>query len=102
MAVDGIVTETRKHENRESKNTNAFRNRKQCYGIIVIAGVDADLRFMVCSAKCPESTNDCIAWELSRFYKDVIQKTLFPNNYYIIGDVCFVNTYNFFNSSFWN
>ena len=95
MAVDGWVVRTRKPYRSEVSNINCFRNRKDCYGLVVIGGVDSDCRFRMLSIKSPGSTNDCVAWEFSNHYTDIIAKQLLPPQFFYIGDEGFVNTNNF-------
>jgi hypothetical protein len=36
--------------------------------------------------KCPGSTNDILAWELSKIKREVIDSGLLPDKYYFISD----------------
>ena len=38
------------------------------------------------SVKCPGSTNDCIAWELTKSFQEVVVKQKLPPQYYFICD----------------
>jgi hypothetical protein len=93
--MDGWVVRTRKPHRSEVSNINCFRNRKDCYGLEVIGGVDSDCRFRMLSIKSLGSTNDCVAWEFSNHYTDIIAKQLLPPKFFYIGDKEFVNTNNF-------
>ena len=95
MAVDGWVVKTRQPYRSEVQNVTCFRNRKDCYGLVVLAGVDSNCKFLFFSVCSPGSTNDNIAWEFSTVYREVIAKNKLPRNYYFIGDEGFVNTKNF-------
>lgn len=95
MAVDGWVVKTRQPYKSEVENINCFRNRKECFGLVVIGGVDSECRFNLLSVKSPGSTNDCIAWEFTNHYTDIHCRKLLPPNMFYIGDEGFVNTDSF-------
>ncbi len=96
MAVDGWVVKTRApHAGTEVENATCFRNRKGFYGLVVMAGCDHRCRFTMWSTQSPGSTNDCIAWEFTKLYRDVIACNQLPPQYYFIGDEAFINTNNF-------
>lgn len=86
MAVDGWVVKTRQPFKSEVDNINCFRNRKHCFGLVVIGGVDSECRFNLLSVKSPGSTNDCIAWEFTSHYTDIHCRNLLPYNMFYIGD----------------
>jgi hypothetical protein len=87
-AIDGWVARTRKPFNNEVKDVMAYRNRHDCWGLVVLAGCDAKCRFTMFSCKNSGSTNDCIAWEMS-MVKTLIDEGLLPANFYLIGDEAF-------------
>lgn len=62
-----------------------------------MAGVDARCRFTMLNLQSPGSANDCIAWEYTRHYTDIILKKRFPPQYFYIGDEGFVNANSFLN-----
>jgi hypothetical protein len=66
MAVDGWVMKTRCPNITEVTNQICYRNRKGVWGLVIFAGCDHMCRFIMFSVKCPGSTNDCIAWELTK------------------------------------
>ena len=96
LAVDGIIIRCRApfHQS-ETENASTFCNRKGFYGIVIIAGCDATLKFHFFSGKSPGSTHDCIAWEYSSLYKSVFANKRLPSEYFAIGDDAFVYTNNF-------
>jgi hypothetical protein len=95
MAVDGWVCKTRQTTKKEVGPAIAsYRNRKQCFGIVVLAGCDASCKFTLLSVKSSGSTHDCIAWENSNM-KQYIDNGLLPKQYYFIGDDGFVCTNQF-------
>ena len=44
-------------------NVRDYRNRKGGFGIVVLAGCDADCKFVFAVTKHAGSTNDVIVWE---------------------------------------
>ena len=86
MAVDGWVCRTRMPTKLESKNQLCFRNRKGFWGIVVFAGCDHELRFLMWSSKCPGATNDSLCWDVSDFKRTIIDEGLFPPDFYIVSD----------------
>lgn len=99
MAVDGIIIRTRCPYLSEVENTQVYFNRKHIYGVVVMAGCDADCKFIMFSSTSPGSTHDAMAW-----LKTSVCKHLFLNNdldnkydykFYAIGDDAFINTCNF-------
>jgi hypothetical protein len=91
LAVDGWICKTRKpHTDEVRGNVSAYRNRKGCWGICILAGCDADLSFKMFSTQCSGSTNDVIAWELSAL-KATLDEGLLPSKYFFIGDEAFNN-----------
>jgi hypothetical protein len=62
LAVDGWVCRTRKPQRGEVDNPMAYRNRHGCFGLVVLAGCDARLRFHMFSVVSTGSTNDVLAW----------------------------------------
>ena len=86
MAMDGWVMKTRCPNLSEVTNQICYRNRKGVWGLVVFAGCDHKCRFTMFSVKCPGSTNDCIAWELTKLFQEVIVKEKLPPQYYFICD----------------
>lgn len=70
-AIDGWVAKTRKPFEIEVIDVNAYRNRHDCWGLVVIAGCDAKCRYTIFSCKNSGSTNDALAWEHSDAKKTV-------------------------------
>lgn len=93
-AVDGWVARTRKPFQTEVGDVMAYRNRHDCWGLVVMAGCDADCRFTIFSCKASGSTNDALAWELCNM-KQIIEGPSWPNEFYVVGDEAFICTNNF-------
>lgn len=92
MAIDGWVCKTLQPNAIDvGGNVSAYRNRKSCWGIVVLAGCDADCKFSMFSANYSGSTNDCLAWDMCAMKHD----GLIPSQYYFIGDGAFSNTAQF-------
>ena len=66
LALDGWVMRTRQPYRSEVDNVNSYRNRKGCWGIVVLAGCDATTKFHLFNADNTGSTNDCTAWDRSK------------------------------------
>ena len=94
MAIDGWVCRTRQPYLSETKYPMAFRNRKNCFGIVVLAGCDSECRFRMFSCKSSGSTNDILAWEFSDV-KAALEDGALPGQYYFIGDEAFQNADQF-------
>ena len=88
-AIDGWVAKCRKPTRSEVTDIMAYRNRHDCWGLVVLAGCDAHCRFTMFSTMNSGSTNDTIAWDLSLLKKIIIDEGRLPNRYYIIGDEAF-------------
>ena len=93
-AIDGWVCITRKPNQCEVRDVMAYRNRHGCWGLVVLAGCDADCRFNIFSCMNSGSTNDCLAWDLSSAHS-VVEDPNWPSDFYVIGDEAFVCTNNF-------
>ena len=94
MAVDGWVCQTRKPYVTEVDTPITYRNRKDMFGIVVMAGCSSDTRFMMFSCISSGSTNDVIAWNMSNV-KNALDEGRLPPKYYFIGDEAFSNTNQF-------
>jgi hypothetical protein len=92
MAVDGWVCETRKPYDAETQNVVCFRNRKGFFGMVCLAGCDHKTRFMMMSANFPGSTNDSLAWVISKIYTDIISDNLLQEKYFFISDEAISST----------
>lgn len=97
MAIDGWVCKTRQPMVKEvGLDVKAFRNRKSCWAIVVLAGCDARLRFNMVSARSSGSTHDHLIWESSavknRLDEEFKNGSLRDTDYYVIGDEAFVCT----------
>jgi len=87
-AIDGWVAKTRKPFRSEVTDVMAYRNRHDCWGLVVLAGCDARCNFTMFSCVNSGSTNDTIAWELSEV-KRLLDINRLPNQFYLIGDEAF-------------
>jgi hypothetical protein len=95
MAIDGWVCKTRQPTFSEvGGSITTYRNRKNCWGLVVLAGCDAKCKFTMVSVKSSGSTNDCIAWDWCDF-KDYLDSGILPTQYYVIGDEAFTCTNQF-------
>ena len=95
MAIDGWVCSTRQPTAKEvGINIKSYLNRKSCWGIVVLAGCDAQCRFTLFSSQCSGSTNDIMTWEMCGL-KTILDDGLLPPQYYFIGDEAFSNASQF-------
>lgn len=94
MAIDGWVCKTREPSDKEVGNAKHYRNRKNCWAIVVLAGCDSKCRFTFFNANNSGSTNDIVAWNNSRL-KAALDENALPTPYYFIGDEAFTNTSQF-------
>jgi hypothetical protein len=94
-AIDGWICRTRRPSRKEAgMAVKSYRNRKNMWGILVLAGCDAKCRFNIFSCQWSGGTHDCLAWEGS-FMKRVLDEGRLPDKYFVIGDEAFVNTPQF-------
>jgi hypothetical protein len=92
---DGWVVKTRQPTRAEAgASVMSYRNRKQMWGVLVLAGCDARTRFNYFSARCSGATHDHLAWEMSSF-KRMLDEGKLPRQYYVVGDEAFVNCNQF-------
>lgn len=82
MAMDGWVCRTRQPYRNEVESPMHYRNRHECYGLVVLAGCDAQKRFMMLSCKNTGSTHDSQAWDMSEM-KAALDDNQLPNKYYM-------------------
>lgn len=94
MAIDGWVCKTRQPFASEVDSPMHYRNRHDCFGLVVLAGCDAQKRFLMLSCKNTGSTHDSQAWEMSRM-KHALDNNELPEQYYFIGDEAFCCTNQF-------
>lgn len=87
-AIDGWVARTRKPHVGEVDDIMAYRNRHDCWGLVVLAGCDAHCRFTMWSCQNSGSTNDCLAWDLSTM-KRLLEQGKLPAQFFLIGDEAF-------------
>lgn len=76
-AIDGWVARTRKPSHTEVSDIMSYRNRHDCWGLVVLAGCDSKLRYTMFSCINSGSTNDISAWELSSLKSLLDQGNLF-------------------------
>ena len=72
MAIDGWVCRTRCPNKLEVINQTSFRNGKGMFGLVVFAGCSYDCKFMMLSTISAGSTNDSLAWKMSKFYHTML------------------------------
>jgi hypothetical protein len=72
----------------------AYQNCHGCWGLVVLAGCDADCCFNILSCMNSGSTTDCLAWDLSSA-SSVVEDPNWSSDFYVIGDEAFVCTNNF-------
>jgi hypothetical protein len=94
MAIDGWVCRTRQPRRDEVLCPMGYRNRKGCYGIVVLAGCDANTKFLMFSCQSTGSTNDYLAWKWCTV-KELLDEGHLPNQFYFIGDEAFINCNQF-------
>ena len=88
MAIDGLLIRTRKPTAKEVRIPMAYRNRKGCFGILVMAGCDIDGRFLMSVVNNSGGTHDVLAFETSEFYNYLVNGGL-ADKFFIIGDEAF-------------
>ena len=76
-AIDGWVARTRKPFNSEVADVMSYRNRHDCWGLVVLAGCDAHCRFTVFSCKNSGSIKKTVFYYiLSAFMKPYLSKKI--------------------------
>jgi hypothetical protein len=115
IAIDGWYCPTRAPFDNEVENITTYFNRHQGYGLVVLAGCDAKLKFNMFNVNNCGSTNDCLAYSMC-YMRDVIENDInsdvFNHNivpdsvpnasgsrpktkyYYGVGDSAFTTTSN--------
>lgn len=87
MAMDGWVCKTRKPYAYEVRNVIAYRNRKNCWGIVVFAGCDHRGKFIMFSPRNSGATNDSLAWDCTLLKIHMESSANFiPAHYYFVCD----------------
>ena len=94
LAIDGWVCRTRCPTAKEVKYPMSYRNRHGCFGIVVLAGCDAMLRFHMFSCVSAGSTNDIMAWTFCSM-KHLLDNGHLPEPYYFVGDEAFICSQQF-------
>jgi hypothetical protein len=90
MAIDGLVVKTRQPKKDEvGLSVKSYRNRKGCWGIIVLGGCDARCRFTMWSARHSGGTHDALVWQNCAL-KRALDAGRLPPEYYIIGELSLV------------
>jgi hypothetical protein len=101
--LTGLLIRTRQPRINElggSIDIKTYRNRKGCFGILVLAGCDANCAFTFFTCRHPGSTNDAWAITESEGGKILMGDSLppearaskrLPDRYYGVGDDAFVN-----------
>jgi hypothetical protein len=83
MAIDGLVVKTKKPSRKDVGNVKAYRNRKSCWGMVILAGCDANCKFTMLCARNSGSSHDYICWEGCAL-KRLIEAGKLPPRFYII------------------
>lgn len=91
LAVDGWVARTRKPFVTETTDIMAYRNRHDCWGLVVLAGCDAHCKFHMFNVANSGSTHDSLAWEMSTM-KLLLETGRLPRQYFFVADEAFTNT----------
>ena len=91
LAIDGWLMRTRKPHKNEVDFIKSYMNRKDSYGLVIMAGCDSRLKFHLFSAQCAGATNDSLAWQLTSVFR-AVAGGLLPSDYVIIGDAAFTNS----------
>jgi DDE superfamily endonuclease len=94
LAVDGWVCRTRQPYNGEVEYPSSYRNRKGCFGIVILGGCDSNLKFYMWSCIASGSTSDVTIWDMC-YMKQCLNDGMLSDQYYFIGDEAFVNTSQF-------
>jgi hypothetical protein len=91
MVIDGLIVRTRCPNKNEVTDPKSYVHRKGGFGILVMAGCDANAKFRSLTARNTGSTNDNVAWENSAL-GDALSKKKLNNKYFIGGDEAFTCT----------
>ncbi len=94
MAIDGWVLQTRRPFDYETMNVNSYRNRKDLWGLVVLAGCDARCKYTLWNVNNTGSNNDISAWNNSKLKKLIEDKKL-HSDFCFIGDEAFSCTNQF-------
>ncbi len=70
-AIDGWVCKTRKPHQSKVRGVMAYQNHHGCWGLVVLAGCDANCHYNIFSCMYSGSTNYCLAWDISKASKVV-------------------------------
>jgi hypothetical protein len=85
-AIDGWVGVTRQPTIKEvGPCVSSYRNRKQCFGLVIMAGCDSTCKFNIFSCQTSGGTHDSLAWEMTSASR-MIEAGELPNEFFIIGD----------------
>jgi hypothetical protein len=90
LAVDGWVCRTRQPFAKKVENQVSYRNRHECFGLVVMAGCDSNCKYYMFSCISAGSTNDIFAWDCSAMKENLDNHLLAPKCYFI-GDEAFTN-----------
>jgi hypothetical protein len=87
LAGDGKVVAIKAptYSDREGGNIGMYRNRKNCFGLIVAAFCDAFCRFRYFEVSWPGSTNDITAYKQTHLYRMFV-KGMIPSKYHMVLD----------------
>lgn len=89
LAGDGLVCKIHKPKSKDEADSQKFRNRKCCYGLICQAFCDSDCMFRFFECSWPGNTNDVTAYKQTQMYHDF--KNLFPRWCNIVLDEAYLS-----------
>ncbi len=92
IAMDGLAVQACAQFTTEVNKQKNYRYQKGTFAIIVLAGCDADCRFITATAKHSGSTNDIVTVQDTKLYQAVEIDQLLPSKYFFIGNEAFTNT----------
>jgi hypothetical protein len=89
LALDGFGVTTHCPFKSEVEKPKDYRFCKSGFAILVLAGVDANARFICASCGHSGSPNDIIAWKDSNLFEMLEIEKLLPEKYFFIRDDAF-------------
>jgi hypothetical protein len=79
-AIDGWACKTHKPHQSEVGDVMAYHYQHGCWGLVVLAGCDANCHYNIFSCMYSGSSNDCLAWDISAASK-VVEHDDWPPNF---------------------
>jgi len=84
MAMDGFGVLTRAPYETEVVWPKYYCYRKKDFAIVVLAGCDANARFISATCDHSGSTNDIIAWQDCNLYQMLEEEKLLSDKYFLL------------------